>query len=49
LTGYAEVEDRLRAQQAGVQAHLSKPVSPDRLIIEIRKLTSAHARANEGQ
>jgi ATP-binding cassette subfamily B protein len=49
LTGYAEVEDRLRVQQAGFQAHLSKPVSPDRLIIEIRKLTSAHARANEGQ
>ncbi|MFL9922071.1 ATP-binding cassette domain-containing protein [Paraburkholderia fungorum] len=49
LTGYAEVEDRLRAQQAGFEAHLSKPVSPDRLISEIRKLTSADARANAGQ
>lgn len=46
LTGYAEVADRLQAQQAGFQAHLSKPVSPDRLIGEIRKLTAARLRGD---
>jgi ATP-binding cassette subfamily B protein len=40
LTGYAEREDRLRAQQAGFQAQLSKPVSPELLIAEIRRLTA---------
>jgi ATP-binding cassette subfamily B protein len=40
LTGYAEREDRLRAQRAGFQAQLSKPVSPELLIAEIRRLTA---------
>ncbi|WP_345815163.1 ATP-binding cassette domain-containing protein [Paraburkholderia sp. PREW-6R] len=39
LTGYAEAEDRLRSTQAGFNAHLSKPVSPDRLIAEIAHCT----------
>jgi DNA-binding response OmpR family regulator len=43
LTGYAEVEDRLRAQLPGCQAHLGKPVSPNDLIIAIRKVTYPNA------
>jgi CheY-like chemotaxis protein len=31
LTGYAEAQDRARAQQAGFDRHLSKPVQPDDL------------------
>jgi ATP-binding cassette subfamily B protein len=40
LTGYAEAEDSSRARQAGFQAHLTKPVPPDRLIAEIRALAA---------
>jgi ATP-binding cassette subfamily B protein len=45
LTGYAEREDRARAQQAGFQAHLTKPVPPEKLIVEIRKLAGERTRA----
>lgn len=31
LTAYARAEDARRAQEAGFQAHLSKPIDPDRL------------------
>jgi hypothetical protein len=31
LTGYGQVEDRRRAQAAGFDLHLTKPVDPDRL------------------
>jgi CheY-like chemotaxis protein len=31
LTGYGQVEDRRRAQAAGFDRHLTKPVDPDRL------------------
>ncbi|MGN8109014.1 ATP-binding cassette domain-containing protein [Paraburkholderia sp. 22098] len=44
ITGYAEGEDRMRAQMAGFQAHLSKPVAPEKLIGEIRNLAMASAR-----
>ena len=45
LTGYAETEDRVRAEQAGFKAHLPKPVAPERLIAEIRKLAADRPRA----
>jgi ATP-binding cassette subfamily B protein len=45
LTGYAEREDLARAQQAGFQAHLTKPVPPEKLIVEIRKLARERTRA----
>jgi DNA-binding response OmpR family regulator len=46
LTGHAGTDDRLRAQQAGFHAYLSKPVSPERLIAEIVRLTGGRrARA----
>jgi ATP-binding cassette subfamily B protein len=44
LTGYAETEDRVRAQQAGFQAHLTKPVLPEKLIAEIGSLTEGKPR-----
>jgi PAS domain S-box-containing protein len=31
LTGYGQTEDRRRAQEAGFDVHLTKPVEPDRL------------------
>jgi two-component system CheB/CheR fusion protein len=31
LTGYGQVEDRRRAQAAGFDLHLTKPVDPERL------------------
>jgi CheY-like chemotaxis protein len=31
ITGYGQAEDRRRALQAGFDAHLTKPVSPERL------------------
>ena len=46
LTGYAESEDRMRAQMAGFQAHLTKPVAPARLIGDIRNLAMVSARAS---
>ncbi len=45
LTGYAETEDRVRAEQAGFKAHLPKPVAPEKLIAEIRKLAADRPRA----
>jgi ATP-binding cassette subfamily B protein len=44
LTGYAQAEDRMRAKMAGFQAHLTKPVAPQKLIGEIRNLAMATAR-----
>jgi CheY-like chemotaxis protein len=41
LTGHAGSEMRSRTQQAGFQAHLSKPVQLDRLIEMIRQLAAA--------
>jgi signal transduction histidine kinase/ActR/RegA family two-component response regulator len=32
LTGYGQAEDRLRALDAGFDAHLTKPVTPERLL-----------------
>jgi signal transduction histidine kinase len=41
LSGYAMEEDLARALDAGFSAHVSKPVDPEKLLMLIRKLTSA--------
>jgi CheY-like chemotaxis protein len=38
LTAYGRIEDRVRALEAGFQAHLIKPVEPDELVAVIRSL-----------
>jgi CheY-like chemotaxis protein len=35
LTGYGAAEDRARAEQAGFDLHLVKPVDPDKLTVAI--------------
>jgi CheY-like chemotaxis protein len=39
LSGFCSVTDRLRTISAGFQAHLSKPVEPEKLIALIGQLT----------
>ncbi|MFL9963775.1 ATP-binding cassette domain-containing protein [Paraburkholderia sediminicola] len=46
LTGYTGSEDSQRAQMAGFQALLSKPVSTERLIAEILSLAPGAARSD---
>ena len=38
VTGYSEYDDRSRALQAGFNAHLIKPIDPDRLLNLIKSL-----------
>jgi ATP-binding cassette subfamily B protein len=38
LTGHTQTEDRLRAQMAGFQMHMTKPVPAERLIAAIRQV-----------
>lgn len=38
LTGHTQTEDRLRAQMAGFQMHMTKPVPTERLIAAIRQV-----------
>jgi CheY-like chemotaxis protein len=45
VTGHAAAEDRTRALRAGFQAHLAKPVDPDRLIQVVADLASPSAGA----
>jgi len=45
VTGQAAPEDRRRAMRAGFQAHLAKPVDPDRLIRVIAGLAGTSAPA----
>jgi ATP-binding cassette subfamily B protein len=40
LTGHTQTEDRLRAQMAGFQLHLTKPVPAERLIAAIRQVAA---------
>jgi len=39
LTAFARKEDRQRAAEAGFDAHVSKPVDPQKLLLQIRVLT----------
>jgi signal transduction histidine kinase/ActR/RegA family two-component response regulator len=45
LTGYGQSEDRRRTQEAGFDAHLVKPVSPDLLLRAVGAVTSAAEQA----
>jgi CheY-like chemotaxis protein len=45
VTGQAAPEDRRRALRAGFQAHLAKPVDPDRLVTVIAGLAGTAAPA----
>ncbi|HYG77381.1 MAG TPA: response regulator [Planctomycetota bacterium] len=38
LTGYGQVEDQQRAQQAGFEMHITKPVDPDELEKRLRNI-----------
>ena len=48
VTGHAAPEDRRRAMRAGFQAHLAKPVDPDRLLHVIAGLAGTAAPAAAG-
>jgi CheY-like chemotaxis protein len=37
VTGYGRDEDRRRALEAGFDRHLTKPVDPERLLVEIAR------------
>jgi CheY-like chemotaxis protein len=45
LTAYARDIDRIDAQRAGYQRHLTKPVSPRALISAVAELVGYHAPA----
>jgi ATP-binding cassette subfamily B protein len=44
LTGHVETDDPTRAQTAGFDSHLNKPVAPARLIAEIARLAKLSAQ-----
>ncbi len=48
VTGQTAPEDRRRALRAGFQAHLAKPVDPDRLVSVIASLAGTLAPAASG-
>jgi CheY-like chemotaxis protein len=41
VTGFGRTEDVRRAEEAGFDAHLTKPVETDRLVLLLRELTAA--------
>jgi CheY-like chemotaxis protein len=41
VTGFGRTEDVKRAGEAGFDAHLTKPVETDRLVLLLRALTAA--------
>lgn len=41
LTAYSQPEDRERAQAAGFDGYLAKPVSPRRVLAEVRRFLAA--------
>jgi two-component system, cell cycle response regulator DivK len=43
LTAYSQPEDRERAAEAGFDGYLAKPVSPRRVLSEVRRFLSAAA------
>ncbi|GAC1394788.1 MAG: hypothetical protein NVSMB47_04320 [Polyangiales bacterium] len=42
LTGYAGLDDRARAREAGFDAHLTKPVDLDALLAQVAQLAHGH-------
>ncbi len=49
LTAFAGEEDRHRAMSAGFQAHIAKPVDPERLILLVARLTGRDGPAEGAQ
>ncbi len=49
LTAYARAEDGERALGAGFQAHVTKPVDPDRLIDVVSKLAGFSQEPEDGR
>ena len=47
LTANAFDEDVQRSMQAGLNAHLSKPVGPDQLFATLESLITSYARCNQ--
>lgn len=43
LTAYSQPEDRERAAEAGFDGYLAKPVSPRRVLAEVRRFLAASA------
>jgi two-component system cell cycle response regulator DivK len=43
LTAHAEHEDRAAAQAAGCVSFLSKPVAPDRVVVEVQRVLATQA------
>lgn len=41
LTAYSQPEDRVRAEEAGFDGYLAKPVSPRAVLAEVRRFLSA--------
>lgn len=41
LTAYAQSEDRARAEEAGFDGYLTKPVAPREVVAEVRRFLSA--------
>jgi signal transduction histidine kinase/ActR/RegA family two-component response regulator len=48
VTGYGQEGDKHRAQEAGFDAHLAKPVDADRVESVIRDLTATHSTVANG-
>lgn len=49
MTGYGQDEDRRRAEEAGFDHHLVKPVDPDVLQQLLARITSATTRGERGR
>jgi signal transduction histidine kinase/ActR/RegA family two-component response regulator len=48
ITGYGQAEDRLRAEEAGFDAHLTKPLLPERLAAAMDEAASRRGLAGRG-
>lgn len=45
LTSFARVEDRIRALKAGFDAHMAKPIDPERVLSTLARALDVHERA----
>ena len=48
LTAYGQMEDRVRVLEAGFQAHITKPVEAEELVIVIASLVNRHFGNRQG-
>jgi CheY-like chemotaxis protein len=47
LTGHASESDRDRALEAGFDAHVSKPIEPDRFVASVASLVADRVTASD--